>query len=1018
VPICPRCGEENPERAKFCLNCAAPLAFPAPERRKLATLLFCDVSGSTKLGEELDPETLRRVMGRYFDEIRAQVELYGGSVEKFVGDAAMAAFGIPRAHEDDALRAVRAAAGIRERLPHLAAELGIELRFRTGVNTGEVVVGDSASGQRLATGDAVNVAARLEQAAQPGEILLGEQTYRIVRAAVEVEPLEPLALRGKSEPVGAYRLVAVREEAEPFTQRLELSLVGRRQELASLHEAWLRAGSEHSCQLYTIVGKSRLAEEFLVGIEDAATVRGRCLPYGEGITYWPVVEVVKQLEPHLAQLGLEQPVREAIARLLGREVRTTKEEIAWAFRKLLEAAAAERALVLLFDDIQWGEEAFLDLVEHVAYLSSGAPLLLVCLARPDLLERRPGWPIGLRLDPLGAAESEQLVEQRLAGIDIEPGLRERMLAAAGGNPLFVEELAAMVRESGDGEVLVPPTIQALLAARLDQLDPGERTVLERAAVEGEVFHRGALQALAPEERQLSVRLTALVRSELIRPEKAQVPGEDAFCFRHLLIRDAAYNALPKATLAELHERFADWLEEHGRDIVELDEILGYHLERTYRYREELGTVGEETRAIAERAVVRLATAGGRAHARGDVAAAVTLLGRALELTPPEARELERELDLADALVSGGRLAEAETSLAEVAARAEARADRPAELRARLAQARIASLTDPKRALPELLALAEEAMPLLEESGDEAGLMEAWNGIAWVEHNLCHFERRKWALEHALVHARAAGEKRRVQDILGTLAVTYWLGPTPVEEGLRWLETQRTFEQDYRVLQFLTYQAALEAMRGRIEHARSLNGQAMERAEELGNRIVIAHGGQVAWWIETLAGDWAAAEQRMRQACNLLEQMGEQARLSTYAGQLAQTLCALDRYDEAEEWSRKSEELGAADDVLTQMLWRQTRAQVLARRGELGEGERLAREAVALAEQTDLLIAHGDALLDLAEALVLAGRREQAATSVEQALALYERKGNLVMAERARARLVQLQARSTAQRALD
>ena len=478
--ICASCGRDNPPGAGFCNGCGAALASPAASRevRKTVTVLFCDLTGSTALGEQTDPEALRALLARYFERMKAIIEVHGGTVEKFIGDAVMAVFGVPAAHEDDALRACRAAVEMRDALP----ELGIAGRI--GVNTGEVVTGTE---ERLATGDAVNVAARFEQAAAPAEVLIGEPTLALVREAVVAEPVEPLTLKGKSHPVPAYRLVSVLDAPE----RSHASrFVGRERELRSLAEAWERVQAQPRCELVTVVGdagvgKSRLVSEALTGIA-ARVVRGRCLPYGEGITYWPVVEVVKQL----AVLPADPAAAAAIRSVLGEsEVGTSGDEIAWAFRKLLEEQAP---LVVVFDDIQWGEETFLDLVESTALLSSGAPLLLLCMARPELVERRPGWPGTLRLEPLPAEQADALI-----GDAVSDELRERIARAAGGNPLFISEMLAMAAE--DGDVDVPPTLKALLAARLDQLDEAERRVLERGSVEGEIFHRGGVQALAPEE---------------------------------------------------------------------------------------------------------------------------------------------------------------------------------------------------------------------------------------------------------------------------------------------------------------------------------------------------------------------------------------------------------------------------------------------------------------------------------------------------------------------------------------
>ena len=418
--------------------------------------------------------------------MKAIVERHGGSVEKFIGDAVMAVFGVPVAHEDDALRACRAAAEMRDAFSELS------LAGRIGVNTGEVVTGTE---ERLATGDAVNVAARLEQAAKPGEVLIGAETLGLVRAVVEVGEERLLELKGKSEPVAAYSLVAVREVGErSHTSRF----VGREREVEQLEDAWGRALASSRCELVTVVGdpgvgKSRLVAEALAQV-DARVVRGRCLSYGDGITYWPVVEVVKQL----AALPSDVQAEKAIRSLLGEsDTVSSTDEIAWAFRKLLEEQAP---LVVCFDDIQWAEETFLDLVESTALLSTGAPLLLVCMARPELLDRRPGWPVTLRLEPLPDEEASALV-----GDAVSDEVRQRVVRASGGNPLFLTEMVALSNQSG-GEVEVPPTLRALLAARLDQLDEPERKVLERGAVEGELFHRGAVQALAPEETEVMPRL--------------------------------------------------------------------------------------------------------------------------------------------------------------------------------------------------------------------------------------------------------------------------------------------------------------------------------------------------------------------------------------------------------------------------------------------------------------------------------------------------------------------------------
>ncbi|MGZ4386094.1 MAG: AAA family ATPase, partial [Gaiellaceae bacterium] len=843
--------------------------------RKVVTVLFCDVVGSTALGESVDPEALQGLLARYFERMREIVEGHGGSVEKFIGDAVMAVFGVPVVHEDDALRACRAAVEMREAF----AELGVQGRI--GLNTGEVVTGTE---ERLATGDAVNVAARLEQAASPGEILIGEETLALVRAAVETEAVEPLELKGKAEPVPAFRLVSVGGEAP---RRHDVAMVGRERELQALRDAFARAEVNRSCQLFTVlgaagVGKSRLAYEFLNDL-DARVVRGRCLSYGEGITYWPVVEALKQLDAFPSDPAAIASLRS----LLGEtDEGTSAEEIAWAFRKLLEEQARDNPLVCVFDDIHWGEQTFLDLVEHISDLSRDAPLLLLCMARPELLDSRPSWGGGklnattVLLEPLSVQETELLLEE--FG-DVDSALRARIIEAAEGNPLFVEEMLALVRETTAGEIVVPPTIQALLGARLDQLDASERGVLERGSVEGRVFHRGAVQALAPEEEELPRRLVSLVRKELVRPEKAQLPGDDAFRFRHLLIRDAAYDALPKATRAELHERFSDWLEQRGGDLVELDEILGHHLEQAARYKAELG---QPDAGLAERAGNRLASAGRRALWRDDRRAAAPLLERALELTRGLRLDVNLELDFGDAQQVPSEYA----AVAEQAAdRAREFGDRAGEALALVVAARVRAELSDDPAVDELERLARAALPLLEQVGDHAGLARVWFTLGYGVANVRgRYSQWAEAAEQALHHWRLAGQYPGLAGLPAALV----LGPTPADEALRTLDSVLPPNPKPSTL---IQRARLIAMLGRVDEARALALPASERLRELSG---YAEGDLQLGEIAALTGDHATAVRYLRRGCDRLEKMGSRAYLSTSAPLLGHSLCALGRYDEA------------------------------------------------------------------------------------------------------------------------
>ena len=945
------------------------------EVRKTVTVLFCDVTGSTALGERTDPEALRALLARYFERMKAIVECHGGTVEKFIGDAVMAVFGVPVAHEDDALRACRAAVEMREALP------GLGIQGRIGVNTGEVVTGTE---ERLATGDAVNVAARFEQAATPGEVLIGAPTLALVGSAVEAEQVEPLTLKGKAVPVAAYRLLAAPGELE---RRFASPMVGRERELRRLRDAFAQAVHDRSCQLFTVlgsagVGKSRLAVELLAGAE-ARVLRGRCLSYGEGITYWPVVEILKQTGA-LPDGDAARPLRALLGD--GDQV-ASAEETAWGFRKLLEQQAQTEPVVCVFDDLHWAEETLLDLVEHVADLSRDAPILLLCMARPELLERRPSWGGGkwnattVLLEPLDAAETEQLLGE-LGGVTDE--LRERIVVAAEGNPLFLEEMLALVRDNPGETVEVPPTIQALLAARLDQLDPAERSVLERGSVEGRIFHRGAVAALTDEDAQIDRWLLGLVRKELVRPDRPQLPQEDAYRFRHLLIRDAAYDALPKAVRADLHQRFAAWLETNGQQLVELDEILGYHLEQAGRYLAELGRPDPAT---AEQAAGKLAAAGMRARWRGDRDAARSLLGRALDLTA----EPDVHLEVAHAM-SGRNPSEGVRLLGEIAERADARGDAAGAALARTLAAYNASWAGEPGTSDEQERLADAAIPLLEAREDDVGLAELWFSLAnGVYNDRCHYAEMVRAAERAHEHETRAGIPHRSDRILAMALV---FGPCPIGDALRRLEAIGP-DPDRE-----PQRAVLLAMDDRIAEARALANAVDRHARELGSTID-------AWIaeVESVAGNHEAAATLFGSFRDFLAETGQNAGVATYAGLQARELCVLGRYTDAERLAAQAQARDLEENV---PFWRQAAALAHAHRGDHVEAERLAREALAHTQRTDSPKFQGDALSDLAEVLAAAGRHAEAATALQQALDLYERKQAIPLVRHARERLASVQ----------
>jgi class 3 adenylate cyclase/tetratricopeptide (TPR) repeat protein len=941
--------------------------------RKVVTVLFCDVVGSTTLGESIDAEALQGLLARYFERMKAIVEHHGGTVEKFIGDAVMAVFGVPAVHEDDALRACRAAGQMREAFP----ELGVEGRI--GVTTGEVVAGTE---ERLATGDAVNVAARLQSAAEPGEILIGEATLELVRGAVDAEPVEPLELKGKSTRVAAYRLVAVRDAPE----RSHASrFVGREHELELIRTAWERAQIDQRCELITVlgdpgIGKSRLVAEALAQV-DARVVRGRCLPYGEGITYWPVVEVIKQL----GATPSDPLAAASIASLLGEAPgATSADEISWAFRKLLED---QSPLVVIFDDIQWGEETFLDLVEGIGLFSTETTVLVICMARPELVSRRAEWPVTLRLEPL----DDEAVDELAAGIDDE--LRERIRAAAGGNPLFLTEMLAMAAESAAVEV--PSTLRALLAARLDQLDAAERRVIEYGSVEGEVFHRGSVQALESADEPVTPRLAALTRKELIRPDRALLPGDDGFRFRHLLIRDAAYDALAKATRAELHERFAAWLETRGTDLVELDEIVGYHLEQAARYLRELGRPADD---LADRASARLAQAGRRALWRADLRAAVNLLERAVELVPPSGDDVSMQLDLAHAYASRFDFHKASALAEQTAELARAAGNERGELLSRLFAAHQSLTIAANADVVPVEELAARVIPMLEAAKDHAGLVYAYRSRAWAANFRCRYSDMLRAGQEALRHADLAGQRHgSLFGIAGGLIN----GPTPAEEALRMLDAADV-RDPFRDLAY----AQLLGMLGRIDEARLLAAAAGERAYQ--------------WWgiqdgygpdtepaladIEVLAGDYEAAIRRYRVSCAYFDGHGKYGFLSTCIAQLGRCLCIAGQVEEAEPLILRGLELGGEHDLMTQIVGNAALARARSIRGEHDEADELARRAVEHAEQTDSLPYQGLAWWDLGEINAAASRADEAVRSFESAIERCEQKQNVAMARQVRASL--------------
>ncbi len=1028
----------------------------APEVRKPVTVLFADLVESTRLGRQFDPEALRRLLFRYFETMQSVVERHGGTVEKFIGDAVMAVFGVPVVHEDDALRAVRAAAEMRASLATLNDDLerswGVRLDGRIGINTGEVVAGDHLQGHMFVTGRVVNIAKRLEEAAATNEILISGATHELVRDAVVTEPVSDRLVKG-GETVEAMRLVSVLEHAPGRARRFDSPMVDREQQLSTLRSVFASVRRNRACHLMTVlgtagIGKSRLVHEFLRGIgADATVLRGQCLPYGDGITYWPLAEVVREILRSDGSPDAELSSA-AIARLLAGEEKATLiadlisdavglggtgagsgDETSWAVRKLFETLARRRPLVVVFDDVQWAEPTFIELLDDLAELSRGAPILLLCMARPELFDSHPEWGGGklnaasMLLEPLDDADCRKLIANLLGRGLLPPETETRIAKAADGNALFAEELLAMLLDDGlltweDGrwvaagdplELPVPHTITTLLTARLEGLPEDERALLVRASVEGTLFHRSAIGELAPElpDAALEGILTKLVRRDLIRPDRSVFAGDEAYRFRHLLIRDAAYRSLSKASRAELHERFAAWLE---RAVVghlgEYEEIVGYHLEQAYRCRRELHAGGDEVRELGAKASWRLESAGRRALARSDLPAGIGLLERAASLSAddPVARA-ELLPELGRALIEAGRLADAERVLGEASLVAEATADERAESRV-LVQKQFLQLLHVTEGGPEAAMRAvERVIPVFERCGDHHGLCSARRLDAWLHWNEAHAAAAAEAWEAAATHARLAGDEHARAEILTWIASSLAFGPTPVVEGIRRCEEIRSEVSGYLESEALALRhlGGLHALNGRFDLARPLFATSNAVFEDLGLTLNAATSHNEAA-MEMLAGDPAAAEASLRSGFEALERMGEQAFLSTTAAFLARALFLQRRAEEAEELAQLSARLTEPGDLLTQFMWRGVQARVLATRGRLEEAEALAREAVALAGRTDFLVHRGDALVDLAFILRDAGRTEEAASAAAEGLHLHEQKGNLVTAGTIRSEL--------------
>jgi predicted ATPase/class 3 adenylate cyclase len=1055
---CPSCGEENPDRFRLCGYCGSVLvAQPPPQEvRKTITVVFCDLKGSTELGDRLDSEALREVLALYFSAMKLVLERHGGTIEKYIGDAIMAVFGLPRMHEDDALRAVRAAEEMRAALAELnvtlRAEFGVTLENRTGVNTGEVVTGDTGGAQRLATGDTVNVAARLEQVAPAGEALIGESTYRLVRQAVEVVPVKPLLLKGKPEPVPAYRLLSVTAGATS-TRSAGRPLVGRDREIATLDAEFRRAVTGPECRLVTLlgeagVGKTRLIEEFVRHVGDKAMVLcGRCLSYGDGITLWPLAEVLRQAAGIVPE-DSEEDAHVKLKACLGEQLADAtsriesgmgltqdpygKDELFWGVRVALAELARRRPLVVVFDDLHWAEATFLGLIEDILDTSLGVPLFLICAARHELREDRPTFAAGRRtasqveLRELSREQTGLVMKNLLGSASLPQRLERLILRLTEGNPLFVEQMLSMLIDDGllreqagrwvfssaAEAVSIPGNVSSLLGARLDRLGPAERRVVESASVAGLEFSSDAVSALLEEDdarTDLQPLLAALCGKQLLR--RASAGAGNDFRFSHILVRDTSYARLLKRTRARLHERYAAWLTGTvGSRVAEYEEILGYHLEQSFCYRSELGRVDDNGRRLGAEASRHLSSAGHRALARGDLPAAANLLQRAaavlIENGPARALLL---LDAGEAAADIGEFERAQSMLTEATDQALSADENGIARAAALALLQLRYTTDSHAAQESIgrqdsmVELVEQEIPELEAMGDDRALVRAFSLLFYVHGTAARYGECAVAAERTIRHAAAAGDEVTARRFVGSLAMSALYGPMPVFEAIATCEEVLARAEGDRKVRARVELAVgqLEAMRGNFERARLLYRRSRASLEELGCFLLAALTSLASAVIEFLAGDLAAAESELRTDYRRLEEMGERNYISTTAGLLADVLYMRGRYKESAEFADVCGRLASDDDVASQFLWRCVRGKLRARHGATGEAEALLSAATALIDSSDWLDWQGNGLLNFAEVRELAGDPADAAALSEKAAGLFERKGNVVSAERAR-----------------
>jgi class 3 adenylate cyclase len=957
--------------------------------RKLATVLFVDLVDSTGLVTGTDPEVVRRRVQRFFERVSHCVTTHGGIVEKFAGDAVMAAFGIPQAHEDDAERAVRAGLSILDEVEKL------ELKARIGVEAGEVVADDSDS--TFATGEAVTVAARLEQSAEPGQLLIGPAAHRLTLGRVEVEDLGPVDLKGLDGQIWTWRVLGVGGEQPPQGQRAPL--VGREHELELLQNTYERALRDRRAHLFTIygdpgVGKSRLSREFSDSLESATVLSGRSLPYGEGVTYWPLAEMVKCAAGIVDDDPLDVAIEklrsfcedEVVADLLGLasgvleavQAERSQQEIAWAAREWAQRVAQEQPLVLIFEDIHWAEEPLLELIEHLVTWVREAPLLVITLARPELLDIRPGWGGGrvratsIELEPLGPSESEELVDALLLDVDLSAEERQAVLGKTEGNPLYLEETVRMLAEEGrEGIGRIPDTLQALIAARIDRLAPEAKALLQRAAVIGRIFWEGALTHLSPDLESLEEPLDDLRLREFVLDEpRSSIRGETAYKFKHVLIRDVAYSGLSKSARAEHHARFAEWLKEWAGE--ELLEIRAFHLDRATALLAELD--GAAPLELQREAADALAEAGLRAFAREANRTARHYFVRSVELEPT----LRRRYLAARAADRLSDLPAVSREMEEVLAAAIQEEDRWTQGRALVALAEAAVLREAD--VEAAQQMIDEALEVLEED-DLAGRFRALRARATIAWMRGHLEKQEELMTEALELARKAERKDFESEAADELASVYLLrlederAAPLIEQAILLAEQSGSAEARGRALRFA---GQLHLQRRELDDAEAALEAARDHLAEAGAAWALGRTLHFLAWVARAKGEGARSERLFRESIRILTPLEDRATLCESQRGLAELLLAEGRVDEAERFALAARETVGPVDVTSRSTTTYTLGKIRAAQGRDEEAEPLLREAVEIVSDGEHRMQQRDSLEALAQFLRERGRDDEAA----------------------------------------